>query len=285
MRPLLKGFISFGLITIPVQVFSAESSEATVDLDMLDSKDHSRVRYLRVNEKTGKEVPWESIVKGHKIDDEYVVLEKEDLAEAADNVTRGIEIVEFVKQEEVSPLFFEKPYYTVPAKGGEKGYLLLRDALKDAGVVAIVKMVLHSRQHMGAMMVVDGLLTVVAMRFAEELRSTDEFDAPSTKQKPSPREVDMARKLVADMTVKWKPEQFKNEYHSALMKIIRSKAKGKPRPPIKTEEEDIPPTYNIMELLQQSLSKHGTARRAETGARSAKTKKTTARTVPKRRSA
>jgi bifunctional non-homologous end joining protein LigD len=172
-RPIWKGFISFGLVMIPVSVYSAVSPAGDIDLDMLDSDDGSRIRFLRVNERTGKEVPYKQIVKGYKLDSgDYVVVTPEDIKRAAEGITKGIEIVDFVPAQEIDPVFFEKPYYVAPGKGGEKVYALLCKTLVESGRVGIARAVLHSRQHLAALMPdEDGTrLKLIEMRFADELR-------------------------------------------------------------------------------------------------------------------
>lgn len=257
-RPMMKGNISFGLVMIPVSLYSAEAKAAQLDLDMIDSRNGERIRYKRVNERTGEEVPWKSIVKGYMHDERYVILTDDDFKRAAKNVTRGIEIVEFVPAEEISPLYFQRPYYIMPGKGGEKAYSLLRDVLKKSDRVGICRAVLHSREHLGALTVQGDFLVLLLMRFAEELRTPEDLElAPPTKGRVSAREMDMAEQLVKGMSGKWAPEKFHDEYRDALRKFIEEKAEtgGKPKRRAVEDDEEAPATYNIMDLLRESVKK------------------------------
>jgi DNA end-binding protein Ku len=279
-RPIWKGQLSFGLVTIPVVLQKAEEPLAEIDFDMLDSRDLSRIRYKRVNENTGEEVPWNQIVKGHKEDGEYVVLTPEDFKRAGQKAIRGLEIVEFVDRESISPLFFERPYYVLPGKGGEKGYALLRQAMKKVGLVGIAKLVLQSREHLAALMVIDDVMVVNTIRFGDEVRSPESVELPETleKVKTSPREIDLATKLIKEMTTEWDPSRHKDEYHDALLRFMEEKARSPaPRGRAMTEEEEPPPpTYKIMDLLRQSVEGHPRGRRPR-----AQTRRT-ARRAPQR---
>lgn len=256
-RPIWKGNISFGLVMIPVALYSAEAKAAELDLDLVDSRDGERVRYQRVNERTGKEVPWKSIAKAHLVDDEYVILSDEDFKRAAADVVRGIEIVEFVPSDSVSPLYYQKPYYVGPGKGGEKVYALLRDVLKKTGQVGIAKTVIRSREHLAALTAQDDLLVLLILRFDEELRKPDELDIPRpAKAKASAQELSMAEQLVKGMSGEWKPEKFHDEYRAALKRFIEEKAAagGKPvKRRAAAEEDEAPASYNIMDLLRKSV--------------------------------
>lgn len=275
-RPIWKGNISFGLVMIPAALYSAEARTAQLDLDMVDSRDGERVKYQRVNERTGKEVPWKSVAKAYLHDDRYIILTDADFKKAAADVVRGIEIVEFVPAGSISPVYYEKPYYVGPGKGGEKVYALLRDVLKKTGQVGIAKAVIHTRQHLAALTVIDDMLVLLLLRFSEEVRDPAELDLPRTaKAKASAQEVTMAEQLVKGMSKDWKPERFHDEYRKALKRFIEEKAETGGKQPKKaaSEEEDedeAPATYNIMELLRQSVKEQHPARgKAKRGARSA----------------
>jgi DNA end-binding protein Ku len=254
-RPIWKGHLSFGLVNIPVTLHSAEVRESHPDFDMLDSRDHSRVRYLRVNEKTGKEVPWKSIVKGIKRKDSYIVLEDDDFKRAAAKVTKGLEITEFVNADSISAAYFEKPYYLLPGEGGDKGYALLRDALKKAGRVGIARLVIHTRERLAAIIPAGHALTLVTMRFGDEVRSADDMETPGPgAARLAAKELDLAIQLIEGMFTDWDPSKYRDTYRESLKKVVEQKAKagGRHVEPIEEEPEPTPRT-DIMELLRQSV--------------------------------
>ena len=264
-RPMWKGNISFGLVMIPVNMYSAEAKAAQIDLDMIDSRDMQRIRYRRVNEKTGKEVPWKSIAKGYLHDDEYVIITDADFKKAGEEIVRGIEMLEFVPADSISPLYYQRPYYLAPGKGGEKAYALLRETLLKSKQVGVAKAVIHSREHLAALTVVDNVLALVLLRFADELRSPADLEikAPA-KGKVNARELTMAQELVKGMSGEWKPEQYHDEYRDALKGFIEEKIRSGGKTPKRTttdeEEEEAPASYNIMELLKKSVQQKKPAR-------------------------
>lgn len=264
-RPLWKGQISFGLVHIPVSLFPAEN-RADLRFHMLDSRDKARVRYERVNEATGEEVPWGDVVKAFEYDDKnYVVIEDEDFKRAAVEQTKSVEIQDFVEARDIAPVYFDTPYYVTPNKGGERGYTLLREALKRSGKVGIAKVVIRTRQRLCALMAQGPMLVAMTLRFAQEIRDPAEYDIPAETAKTAKvaaRELQMAEQLIESMSTKWKPNQYHDEYRDAVMKWIEQKAKagGKMPAPAKDEaDESIPPTFNIADLLQQSLSRKSRA--------------------------
>lgn len=265
-RSIWKGYITFGLVMIPVELRAAEEPTAELDLDMLDSRDLSRIRFVRVNESTGKETPWEQIVKGYKVDGRYVVVEKEDFERAAAGVSKGIEIVEFVDAEAISPLYYEKPYYVAPAKRGEKVYALLREALKKTNRVGIAKAVIRTRQRMAALTVIDDALALITMRFAEEVRTPEQAGVPEGGKKAtvSSKELQLAEKLIADMSAEWQPDEFHDEYTGTLRKAIQQRAKAPPgkKLPAPPKQEEPPESYKIMDLLKKSVEAGGRGRTA-----------------------
>jgi DNA end-binding protein Ku len=255
-RPIWKGHLSFGLVNIPVTLHSAEARESHLDFDMLDSRDLSRVRYLRVNEKTGKEVPWKSIVKGIKRKDDYIVLEEEDFKRAAAGVTKGLEITEFVNGDSISAVFFERPYYVAPGDGGDKGYALLRDALKKTGRIGIARLVIHTRERLAAIMPEGNGLTLVTMRFGDEVRNAEEVDTPGPgAARLAAKELSLAVQLIEGLAADWNPSKYHNTYTQSLKKVVEQKAKagGKRLEPIEEEEPEPTPRSDIIELLRQSV--------------------------------
>lgn len=257
-RPMWKGNISFGLVMIPVSMYSAEAKAAELDLDLVDARDGERVRYQRINERTRKEVPWKSVAKGYLVDDQYVILTPEDFKEAAENIVKGIEIVEFVPQDSISPLYYQKPYYLAPGKGGEKVYALLREALVKSGRIGIAKAVIHSREHLAAVVPMDDFLVLLLLRFGEELRAPAELELPrAAKAKVNAKELTMAQELMKGMSAEWDPERHQDEYRNALKKFIEQKARsgGKPRKQAEETADEAPASYSIMDLLKKSMEK------------------------------
>lgn len=260
-RSMWKGHLSFGLVMIPVSLVSATATEESIDFDMLDRRDHSRVKYVRVNEKTGDEVPWKEITKGVKVNGKYVIVTPEDFKRAAPKVTRLIEIAGFVEQDQIAPKLYERPYVLEPGEGGAKGYALLRDALRSSGKVGIAQIVLHSRQHLAALLVDGPLLMLNTLRYDSELRDPNDFDnipPSSAAAKATKAELQMAGTLVEGMAIDWRPGEYRDEYHDLLRKWIRQRAKAGPKAPEPEPEEELeaPATYSIMELLRQSLEQN-----------------------------
>jgi len=222
MRAIWKGTISFGLVSIPISLFPATRREE-LKFRLLRASDHSPVNYKRVAEADGKEVPWDQIVKGYEYEKgKFVVLKDEDFARADIEATQTVEIINFVKQDEVNPLLFYKPYYMEPDKGGDKPYVLLRQALEDAGKIAIAKVVIKTRQHLAAIKPQKSGLMLELMHFPEELLDTTEFRAPAEKSLSKP-ELNMAQKLIESMSAKWDPSAFKDDYREVIEKVIEEK--------------------------------------------------------------
>lgn len=249
MRSIWNGSISFGLVSIPVKLYSG-SEERRLELDMLDSHDNARIRYKRVNEKTGKEVAWKDIVKGFKQDDGYVVLEKEDFEKANLKKSKTIDIEKFVKEDEVADVLFKKPYFIEPQKEGGKSYNLLRNALKKTGKLGVATFVMREKEHLSLIGVYKNALVLHKIRFIDEIRDPAELKLPKTRV--SKKEVDMAETLIENYTEKFELKEFKDVYNNQLLKIIKAKAKGKVS---KTEKLEIQPTKaaDLMQQLKASL--------------------------------
>ena len=250
MRAIWKGAIGFGLVNIPVKMFSAIQS-STLDLDMLDGKDLSKIRFKRINENTGKEVPWENIVKGYMVDDRYVVLDKTDFERASPEKSSTIEIKNFTLEKDVDSNYFETPYFLEPDKGGDRAYCLLRDALKKTGMAGVGVFVMHNREHVCIIRAVDDMIMLNRLRIAEEIRSSEELSIPKIKTEAS--QLKMAVNLVHQLSKKFDISKFKDEYTDNLLKIIKAKAKGKLKPykPLKVVHTA---SKNLMEQLKASLS-------------------------------
>ena len=224
MRSLWSVSISFGLVNIPIKLYSAIQS-GSLDLDMLDKKDHSNIQFKRVNEKTGKEVGWDNIVKGYKVDNQYVILTDEDFKKASPEKTKTIDITEFVKTEEVSPIYYDSAYYIEPEKNGAKAYVLLRDSLIKAKKAAIGSFVLRNKENLCLISPSENILVLHKIRFAEEVRSTEDIKVPASKV--STAEINMAIKLIDQLSSKFDISDFKDTYTETLLKFIKAKAKGK----------------------------------------------------------
>jgi DNA end-binding protein Ku len=226
MRSIWSGSIGFGLVNIPVKLFSA-TQDSTLDLDMLDKNGHAKIRYARINTENGKEVPWANIVKGYKYNDDYVVLSDEDFEKVSPEKNKMININEFVNADDIDVTFYEMPYYLEPAKGGEKAYVLLREALKQSGKVAIGEYVLRNKENLCMLKPQDDMILLMKMRFAEEIRDTGELNVPKDIT-VKPAELKMAQALINQLTPKkFSLAKYKDTYDEELMKIIEAKAKGK----------------------------------------------------------
>jgi len=253
MKSVWTGAISFGLINIPVKLFPAVH-ESTLDLDMLDKKDHSNIKFKRVNETTGKEVAYENIVKGYLYKDKYVVLGPDDFERADAKKTHTIEILHFVKEEEIDSIYYEQPYYLVPDTTGVKAYNLLRDALEKTGKAGVTTFVMRNREALAILKPYGKAILLNRIRFQEEIKSASELKLPAGT-KPSKPEQDMAAKLIEQLTVKFDIAKYKDTYTAKLLGIIKQKAKtGKsPKAPQmkvvhKKSEED------LMTMLKASLN-------------------------------
>lgn len=250
MRPLWKGSIGFGLVNIPIGLYSA-TEESNLPFFTLDKKNKARIRYKKVNDATGAEVKQTDIVKGYKMGDSTIIMEEVDFSKAMPEKTDHIEILQFVVEKEIDTLYYEKPYYIAPTKGGEKAYALLRDALKKEGKAALGTFVFHQREWVCLLKPSVDALVLHQLRFAEEIRSTKALELPEIK--PKPEELKMAATLINQLTKPFEPEQFKDEYAEKLLKVIAAKAKGKttkfkPMKVVHTTE-----TEDLMAKLKASL--------------------------------
>jgi DNA end-binding protein Ku len=225
MRPLWTGAIGFGLVNIPVKLYSATES-SDVDLVMLDKKDHSHIKYLRINEKTGKEVPWSNIVKGYNIGSKYVVLDELDFEKAGAEKTKLIEITDFVNQEEIDSMYYEMPYYLAPEKSGVRPYALLREALIKTKRAGVASLVMRNKEHLAILRVSGDAIILNRIRFHEEIRPTKELALPA-KTVVKPAELKMAIALVDQLSGKFDITGYKDSYTASLMKVINAKSKGK----------------------------------------------------------
>jgi DNA end-binding protein Ku len=287
MRSIWTGAISFGLVNIPVKLYSAAKA-SELDLDMLDKKDHSRIRLLRVNERSGKEVSWENIAKGYKLQGKYVVLTDEDFEAASVEKPNVITISGFTKEDEIDSMYFETPYYVEPDKSGDRAYALLREALLKTEKVGIATLVMRSRENLAVLKAKDNVIVLNKIRFAEEIKNVSELALPPkaelsslparTKLMPSgykaelssssaqtklmpfgyktvirKAELEMAVSLIDQLSGEFDLSAYKDSYTASLMKLIRAKAKGvRPKPPhlkvVPTQSTD------LAEQLKASLN-------------------------------
>ena len=259
-RPIWKGHISFGLVNVPITLMPAEQ-RTELSFHLLDNRDKARIKFKRVNEITGEEVPWDQIVKGYEYNGgSYVLLSDEDFKKAAVEASQTIEIQDFVDRKAVDYVFFEKPYYLVPGKKGEKGYVLLRETLRRTDKVGIAKVVIRTKQYLAALIAEGDALVLDLLRFNDELRNPSEYELPTGKMsdfKVSEGEIKMAEKLVEAMVNDWQPEKYKDDYQEALMNWIEEKIKsGKTEeiPEVEEEgEEEGAEIIDMMALLKKSL--------------------------------
>lgn len=262
MRAIWKGSISFGLVNIPIALYPATHREE-LRFHLLRSKDLSPVNYKRVAQVDGKEVPWDQIVKGYEYEKgKYVVIKDDDFKRVDVEATQTVDIQSFVKLEEVSPLFFHKPYYMEPQKGGDRAYVLLRQALEGSGKIGIAKVVIKTRQHLAAVKPQDEGLMLELMHFPDELMEVDEFKKPR-EAKITKKENDMAKSLVDSMTEKWDPESIKDDYREALEEMIEDKIAHGGKTTKKAPAKRHPPNVvDLVAVLEQSLRPSGGNKRS-----------------------
>ncbi|WP_185288534.1 Ku protein [Chryseobacterium lactis] len=253
MKAIWNGAIGFGLVNIPVKIYSATET-SKLDLDMLDKSDFSNIRFKRVNENTGKEVKWENIVKGYLMDDKYIILDEEDYEAASPEKTKILSIDQFVKEAEVDSIYFETPYYLEPQKNGESAYRLLLKALEETQMVGVGTFVLRESETIGMIRPYnDDILVLNRLRFNQEIRHYSDLKIPAHKA-PKPAELKMAINLIEQLSQNFDPAMYKDTYSEDLMKIIKKKAKGKvlkttKAPPVKEGK-----VIDLMAQLKASLN-------------------------------
>lgn len=273
MRAIWKGSISFGLVNIPIALYPATRREE-LKFRLLRGSDLSPVNYKRVAEKDGKEVSWEQIVKGYEYEKgKFVVLNEKDFQRVDLEATQTVDIQDFVDVEEIDPMFFYKPYYLEPQKGGDKAYVLLRDVLAKTNKVGIAKVIIKTRQYLAGVKALKHALVLELMHFAQELADAEKLNVPK-KMEPGKREIDMAKALVENMTSKWDPEKYKDDYRDALLEVIEEKVESGGKE-IEAKPKERKPSSKVIDLvavLQESLAKsEGSGRKK----RSAKASKST----------
>jgi DNA end-binding protein Ku len=255
-RAIWSGTISFGLLNVPVKLYSAVSRKQ-IRFNELRESDSSRVRHKRVAESDGKEVPYEEIVRGYEISpDRYVIFSRDELEELNPAKTRAIEIQDFVDIEQIDPIYFESPYYLGPADGAEKAYGLLVKAMESAGKAAIARFVLRNKEHLAAIRPMNGVLTLTTMRFADEVVSPDELDdvLPDSSPRVEKREREMAEQLINSLSGDFQPDKYRDEYREQLLSLIEQKGAGKEIVTAESEEPEPTKAPDLMAALEESLA-------------------------------
>jgi DNA end-binding protein Ku len=253
MRAIWKGSISFGLVSIPISLLPATQREE-LKFRMLRKSDSSPINYKRVAEADGKEVPWDQIVKGFEYEkDKFVVVTDQDFEQADVKATQTVDILNFVKIDEINPVLFYKPYYMQAEKGGEKAYVLLRNALEASDKIGIAKVVIKTRQHLAAIKSQENGLMLELMHFPEELADVSEFKTPAAHNASKP-EINMATQLIESMTTKWDPEQYHDDYRESLQKMLDEKLRhGSERAPAQKKGRKLANVIDLVSVLQQSI--------------------------------
>jgi DNA end-binding protein Ku len=275
-RTLWKGAISFGLVHIPVGLYSAEKRNS-FDLTMLDRRSMKPVGFKRYNKETGEDVPWDEIVKGYEYEKgRYVVLSEEDFKRANVEATQTVDILSFVNRDEIGPMYYETPYYLAPEKRGYKGYTLLRETLKQTGKIGIANVVIRTRQYVAALIPYENVILMDTLRYSSELRDTEDLDVPSSNLKEAgvnSREIEMARRLVDGMSASWKPEEHRDTYHEDLLALIEKRVKAGQTEMVTEPSPDEKPrpakgkVVDLMALLKKSVEEKGKVRRSQAPAR------------------
>src|SRR3954452_15410021 len=283
-RAIWSGSISFGLLNVPVKLYSAVSKQ-TVRFRELREGDGSRVKHKRVAESDGKEVPYDKIVKGYEYaPDQYVVLTKDELSDLEPQRSRAIEIQDFVDLDDIDPIYFEQPYLLGPDKGAARAYALLVQAMKDSRKVAIARFVLRNKEHLAAIRPMDDVLTLTTMRFHDEVTSPSDLDGgvfeEEKPKKPDKREVEMAKQLIESLTSDFKPNSYRDEYREELLDLLERKAAGKEVVSAPSEEPKPTKAPDLMAALEESLN----AVRGEEAATDGKASKSKAKPKPKAKS-
>jgi DNA end-binding protein Ku len=249
-RSIWSGTISFGLVSIPVRMFSATESKE-LRFHFVDRNDLEPVGYDKVRKDTGEHVDPDDIVRAFEIEKgRYVPLEPDDLDRLDIELTHGIDICDFVQLDEIDPVYFRQAYYLLPQDGGEKPYRLLEQALEDSERVGIAKVVIRNKQHLAALRSWNGTLVLETMYYADEVRQPERFDGNARLQKP---EVEMAKSLVENLSEPFKPEKYDDTYRKELLDLLRAKAKGKPLPEPEAEEEG--EVVDLMAALRESVER------------------------------
>jgi DNA end-binding protein Ku len=279
-RALWKGSIAFGLVNIPIELYTAVRNHRP-KFRLLHAKDKSPVKFERVCIRDGTPVAWEDLVKGYEYaKGRFVVLTKDDFKAAAVEKTRTIDIIDFDKADEIDDRYFETPFYVAPAKGGERAYALLREAIRQSGRVGIAKFILRDAQHIAGLEAIGDVMVLTVMRFADELVDVKGLEFPGGKGIRG-SELDMAKALVNSLAAEWDPSKYTDEYRDNLQKIIKAKLKGKEVELEATTEPRHAEVVDLMERLRRSLEQAGGAPRSRARAHRGAAKKPTTKKRPR----
>jgi DNA end-binding protein Ku len=252
-RPIWSGAISFGLVNVPVKVFSATSSK-DVRFHQLDGKSKSRIKQKRVSVATGEEVPYEDLIKAYEIaPDNYVTITSEELDALDPKASKTIDIEDFVDLDQIDPVYYERPYYLVPDKGGQKAYALLRNAMRETNKVGIARVVLRTKQYLAAIRPKDDALVMETMLFSDEVNPLDELDLPGPDVDVTEREEKMARSLIDSLTTDFEPSKYRDEYRERVLQLIEQKASGQ-EIVVEDAAEEAPRVVDLMAALEASLA-------------------------------
>lgn len=254
-----NGSINFGLVNIPVSLYSSENKVESVSFHQIDTRDNARIKYLRINAESGKEVPWEKIGKAYQYDKELLIPVKEgELQNVAGENARTIAIESFVDKKNLDYIMVYKTYYLVPEKAGYKGYVILREALQKSGKMGIAKLIIGTREYLGAVSVLEDALVVYLLRYANEIQSLSDFSLPEhniSKYKVNKKEIEVAKKLIQSMTVKWNAKKYKDEFKQEVHHWLERKLKHLPMPKTKRAGTRVKSTnvVNFVDLLKKSM--------------------------------
>lgn len=252
MRPIWTGSISFGLVAIPVKLYSSTESAQEVRFRLVDSETQTPIKEVRVNPKTGDEIPWERVTRAVEYaPDRFIPISGEELKSLPLPSARTVELAGFVNGAEIDPIYYDKAYYLGPGPGGEKGYVLLREALEEQGKVGLGKVAIRTREHLAAVRPYDGALVLQTLYYADEVRSPEEIPDLPKQVKIQANERKMAEQLIASMEMEFDPAAFKSEYKQALKKLVKAKVEEKPLP----EPKAVPKVVDLQEALRQSLER------------------------------
>jgi DNA end-binding protein Ku len=285
-RPIWKGYITFGLVNIPVVLYSAEK-RVDIHLTLVDSRDKARVRYERINENTGAEVPWQDVAKGFEFDDHnYVLIKEDDIKKIAGENQKTIDIINFIDKDSLDFTYFEKPYYLVADKKGEKGYVLLRETLKKTGKIGIAKLFIRTKQYLAALIPYQDALMLDLMRYAQEIVPLSEFDFPKGSLKDfaiSTKEMDVAQQLLESMSSPWNPQEYQDKYRLDLQEWIDQKIAEQHGAPAtkrraKTTKVEKTNVIDFVELLKNSLNGNKSTKKKSKPVKSQSSKTTKKRT-------
>ena len=273
-RAIWSGSISFGLLNVPVRLYSAVARR-NIALREIRESDSARIKHRRVAEGTDEEVPYENIVKAYEITPgRYVPLTKDEMSALAPEKTRAIEVQDFVDIEEIDPMYFDSPYYLGPADGAEKAYSLLAAAMEKSGKAAIARFVFRNKEHLAAIRASGNVLTLTTMRFADEVVPASELDdaLPQKQGKVAKNEQEMAEKLIESLSTEFDPASYRDEYREQLLKLIESKAEGKEIVAPETEEPQPTKAPDLMAALEESIAAAKAPKKRKSAAKPSKAK-------------